>query len=45
MKILAQTLGVMVGILIVAVCVAIGYYEREASKPKWWDSYDNGAHD
>lgn len=45
MKTLAQTLGVIVGIVIVAVGVAIGFYEREAMKPKWWDSYDNGSHD
>lgn len=48
MKTLAQTLGVIVGIMIVAVCVAIGFYDREVKKPfskDWRDSLDNGSHD
>lgn len=45
MKILAQTLGVFVGLLFVGVCVALGRYKREAEKPAWWDSYDNGANE
>ncbi|WP_428663410.1 hypothetical protein [Runella sp.] len=48
MKTLAQTLGVFVGLMIVGVCVAIGFYDRREKKSydskNWWDSHDNGAH-
>lgn len=48
MRTLAQTLGMIVGIVIVAMCVATGYYDREEKKfygkGNWWDSHDNGAH-
>lgn len=45
MKTLAQTLGVIVGLLIVGICVAIGFYDRKAQRPEFWDTLDNGSHD